>query len=145
MLLTLKKLFMFITKIISKETSIIFFALLVSIYAKSQTKGDNTAGWKSLKKTVNVSFASSNSRYAKEKVPVIKLQTTWQAKAWLGEKVNTQLLIWANSPIKNVRYSLSDLVKTNGKKIKSEQIQFSFLRYVWTDGYFNSGCGKRNA
>src|SRR5690606_17879897 len=46
--------------------------------------------WKTLQQPVMVSFASSNTRYAEEKVPFTNVQQSWNTTAWKGEKVHTQ-------------------------------------------------------
>jgi hypothetical protein len=48
--------------------------------------------WGKVPNGLNVSFASSNARFARELPPKLDLEMRWEAKAWKGEKIHTQLL-----------------------------------------------------
>ena len=98
--------------------------------------------WKTLRQPVMVSFANSNTRYAKEKVPLKNVQESWSTTAWKGEKVHTQLLVWTNQPVEQLTCTLSPLVNAKGKTIPSADIKAGFVRYVITDE-FAGGCGYR--
>ncbi len=98
--------------------------------------------WKTLQQPVMVSFASSNTRYAKEKVPFKTVQDSWSTTAWKGEKVHTQLLVWTNQPVEQLTYTVSELVNAKGQPISSADIKAGFVRYVITDE-FAAGCGYR--
>ncbi|WP_245905193.1 DUF4091 domain-containing protein [Pontibacter mucosus] len=106
-------------------------------------KAQQLAGsWTSLKKPVSVSFADSDTRYAQDQVPTLTQQKTWETTAWKGEKVHTQLLVWARREVPQVRVSVSDLKDGKGNRIASDKITTGFLRYVMTDE-FGKGCGYR--
>src|SRR5512133_3816669 len=81
-----------------------------SLYAEMEhpVKAD-PAEWAALKQNVNVSFASDNIRYPKEKVPVDALSQSVTLQAWKGEKVYTQLLIWSKTDLKSVRVDAGSL------------------------------------
>lgn len=64
-----------------------------ALFAQTQARQQ---AWGSLKNKVNVSFASSDVRYAQEQVPQVSPQKQWQTTAWKGEKVQAQLLVWAD-------------------------------------------------
>jgi hypothetical protein len=98
--------------------------------------------WSAVAKDVSVSFADDNIRYPKEKVPSGIKQTTWNATAWKGERVHTQLLIWTKKSISSVVYRVTDLVNKKGGKITAKNISPGFVRYVMTDE-FGRGCGRR--
>jgi hypothetical protein len=100
------------------------------------------AEWKTLQQPVMVSFAGSNTRYAKEKVPFKIVQQSWSVTAWKGEKVHTQLLVWTNQPVTELTYTLSPLVNAKGQTIPPPNIKAGFVRYVITDE-FAGGCGYR--
>lgn len=97
--------------------------------------------WSKLPKDVNVSFASSNIRYPKEKVPAVINATTWKIIAWKGEKVHTQILVWTKKEISGMSFEVNDLVN-KGNRISKENINPGFVRYVITDE-FGRGCGER--
>ncbi|MCC7524760.1 MAG: hypothetical protein IT250_08055, partial [Chitinophagaceae bacterium] len=98
--------------------------------------------WKTLSQPVTVSFASSNSRYTKDKVPQVQILKNWNTSAWKGEKVHTQLLVWTNQRLPQVSFSLGKLVNEKGQTISTEHIRAGFVRYVITDE-FAGGCGYR--
>ncbi len=103
----------------------------------------NTQEWALIKKAVNVSFASNNIRYPKEKVPLVSLQKTWNAKAWKGEKIHTQILVWTKVDISDLNIQVKSLVNKKGSVIPAESINAAFVRYTMADD-FGKGCADRN-
>jgi hypothetical protein len=97
--------------------------------------------WAKASHDVNVSFASDNVRYPKEQVPAVS-SDAWTVKAWKGEKVHTQILVWTKKNIAELTCQTGDLSDGNGHKIKGENIKAAFVRYVMTDE-FGEGCGER--
>lgn len=67
----------------------------------------------------------------------------WQAKAWRGERIHTQALIWSAAQLADVRLRVTDLSGDGDSRINAEQIQANFVRYVITDDLdtLESGCG----
>ena len=55
--------------------------------------------WSKITNDVSVSLVSSNTRFTKNLIPKISLQDTCIIKAWRGEKVNAQILIWTKIDI----------------------------------------------
>ncbi|WP_240348026.1 DUF4091 domain-containing protein [Longitalea arenae] len=104
---------------------------------------DARAG-KQVPSSVFVGFASSSMRFKKEGAPAIKQETAWRISAWKGEKVHTQLLIWAEKDIDNIRVVSLDLKDRQGHVIKKDNIVTGFVQYVMTDE-FKAGCGKRKS
>jgi hypothetical protein len=100
------------------------------------------AAWAALKQDVNVSFASANIRYPKEKVPSEALSQTVVLQAWKGEKVHTQLLIWSKTDLKSVKVEAGNLSGPSGSTIDPKNISAGFVRYVMSDE-FGNGCGER--
>jgi len=100
--------------------------------------------WENIPGALNISFASSNVRFAKEIVPTVQNQNSWTTSAWKGEKIHTQLLLWAKSNVAGVTIQLSDLKDQKGNSIKKENISSGFIKYVITDE-FRDGCGYRKA
>jgi hypothetical protein len=97
--------------------------------------------WSKVASDVNVSFASDNIRYPKEKVPAVS-SNELTIKAWRGEKVHTQILVWTKKTIHELSCQPGDLSDEKGHKIKSENIKAAFVRYVMTDE-FGEGCDER--
>jgi hypothetical protein len=112
-----------------------------------QKKADLTNAsneWNAVKSAVNVSFASSNIRFARELPPKVSTITNWKTKVWKGEKVYTQVLIWTKQDLRNLSFSIDDLKGSNGQTIKKENISVGNIKYVITDE-FRNGCGHRKA
>ncbi|KGE15620.1 DUF4091 domain-containing protein [Sphingobacterium deserti] len=103
----------------------------------------DTNSWAKLKKEINVSFASSNVRFKKSKIPTVPTQTKWSATGWRGEKINTQVLIWTKRAIREARVSFSQLKDNKGNVIGADHLKASFVRYVMTDIY-QPDCVKEN-
>ena len=100
--------------------------------------------WIGVQTGLNLSFASSNSRFVKELPPNVTKETTWNAKAWKGEKIHTQLLTWSRERASSFNLQLSDLKNEQGKTFKKENITAGIVKYVITDE-FRNGCGHRVA
>jgi hypothetical protein len=98
--------------------------------------------WDKAENTVNVSFGSDNLRYAKEKVPVAELTKSWNATAWKGEKIHTQILVWTKKDISSLGTKINGLKNEKDQIIDAKNIKASFVRYVMTDE-FGKGCGTR--
>ena len=99
------------------------------------------AAWNKLAADVNVSFASDNVKYPKEKTPAINTQTTWAVTAWKGEKVHTQLLVWSKKDLAAVEAHVSDLTGVSGARIPSASCKSKFIRYTLANDFFQ-GCSQ---
>lgn len=93
--------------------------------------------WESVKKTYVV-WASKNVRYEKNSVPTeINCSKTTKIKAWKGERINVQFLVFGNKDM---------MLKINHKGDFTNEIKTSFVRYVMTDELNKDGkgaCGHR--
>ena len=69
--------------------------------------------WSKLAHDINVSFASDNIRYPKEKVPAVSSKEL-TIKAWKGEKVHTQILVWTKKTVHDVSCKAGDLSDEKG-------------------------------
>ena len=106
---------------------------------------DDASIWEKMKSATALSWGSIDVRYKKKDMPTIAQQNLWRAKAWKGERVNAQAVLWTKSELKDVTVSVSDL-KCGSTIIPSSDINTSFVRYVMTDEYnkgSGSGCGAR--
>ena len=96
--------------------------------------------WSKIKNDVSVSLVSSNARFPKNLIPQISLQETFRIKAWKGEKVNAQILIWTKIDIPKLYVEVEKLVSDYGKTIEADNIRTGFVRYVMTNpGYEQFG------
>lgn len=105
---------------------------------------DDAATWNAA--GIGLTWVSSNQRYPKHDTPKEKISKSWSGKAWKGERVNAQALLWSNVNLKDVSIEVSDLV--SGKNtIPSSAITTNFIGYVMTDEYSNAegdcGCNDR--
>ena len=69
--------------------------------------------WSKVTADVNVSFASDNVRYPKEQVPSVSSKE-WTTKAWKGEKIHTQILVWTKKNIPELSIQAGDLSDEQG-------------------------------
>jgi len=121
--------------------------------------GVNEKAWEELEKPLYAAFGSTDQRYAKSEVPGIGLHIdknsgnsqyleaqarslSWQGKAWKGEKVNLQVVLWATEDIRNLKITATALNSDEGGTIPSSALKAGFVRYVMTDE-FAGGCGAR--
>ena len=133
--------------------TIIFFVLFLMgcNVCFSQIKGDYTEltdtkphddeqVWNQLPATPQISWGSTDIRYAKLDVPVLAKANRWKTKAWKGERVNAQAVVWTKIDLSEVRATVSDL--TSGASIiPASAIDLSFVRYVMTDELNKDGKG----
>jgi len=107
---------------------------------KNPAKTD-IAEWNKLENVVNVSFASDNIKYPKEKVPFSEPTKRWDGTAWKGEKIHTQILVFTKRNIPEVSFTVNDLVSEKGSRISKKNIKPAFVRYVMADN-FVEGCSQ---
>lgn len=106
---------------------------------------DGQEVWLRQPATPQISWGSIDVRYPKHQIPELKKNTRWQAKAWKGERVNAQALIWTRTDLSEVTLSVSDL-KNGTARIPAAAAKASFVRYVLTDELSKdgkTGCGHR--
>ncbi|MDD4514693.1 glycoside hydrolase domain-containing protein [Massilibacteroides sp.] len=106
---------------------------------------DSEEVWTKLPSTPQFSWGSTDIRYPKLSVPSVSKTTRWQAKAWKGERVNAQAVVWSNTDLKNAVLTVSDL-KSGSNLIPASEAEASFVRYVMTDELSKdgkTGCGHR--
>ena len=106
---------------------------------------DDESVWNKLPTTPQISWGSTDIRYTKLDVPVLSKSNNLKTKAWRGERVNVQAVVWTKTDLSDVSISVSDL--TSGSSvIPASAIKPSFVRYVMTDELNKDGrggCGQR--
>ena len=110
-----------------------------STFVESADPRPDTAVWRS--KGFNVSFGSTNTRYAKYKEPDIAIAKSQKLYAWKGERVSAQILVWTSTPLSQVECEMQAL-ESSGAVVPAEVMQARFVRYTLTD-VFGDGCGRR--
>ncbi|SDE30301.1 DUF4091 domain-containing protein [Pedobacter soli] len=101
------------------------------------------AQWANVPAGLNLSFASSNQRFAREVPPALNNSKSWNFNGWKGESLNTQFLIWTKGTA-TVSLNITDLKSADGNTIKKENLSTGFIQYVITDE-FKNGCGYRKS
>jgi hypothetical protein len=110
-------------------------------FIESPDPHPDTAVWRST--GFNVSFGSTNTRYAKYKEPDIAITKSHKLYAWKGERVSAQILVWTSIPLSQTECVTQEL-KSSGNVIPAEAVRARFVRYTLTD-VFGDGCGWRKA
>lgn len=106
---------------------------------------DSDAAWAKLAQSTQLSWASIDTRYRRLDIPKLKQQNTVSLKAWRGERVNAQALLWTNVDLDDVQITVTDL-RSPDAVIPASALCTNFVRYVMTDelNKDGSGCGYRN-
>jgi len=144
--------------IIKSLKNIISVAIILiaapSVFAQQHSQSDlpeltdpkpkDLKSWSKVSKTAGAGFGSVNTHYGRSSAPVItELQSTWKKKAWKGERVHTQVLLYSKKLLKDVQLEVTEL-KAKGSKesIAKENVQANFVRYVMTSyiGNLKQGC-----
>ena len=102
---------------------------------------DTLADWSNVSKRLNVSFGTTDVRYAKSSVPVTEKITGWQGSGWRGERISAQAVLWSAAGIEQVECEFTPFV-SKGCRLDAGIAQARFVRYVLTD-IFAPGCGYR--
>lgn len=106
---------------------------------------DNEAVWNKMTVPTQLSWGSTDIRYPKLSVPKLTQVSRWQTKAWKGERVNAQAVLWTKTALSDVSILISDL-KNGSSVIPASAIRSGFVRYVMTDELSKdgtTGCGHR--
>ena len=97
--------------------------------------------WTQVPDGLNGAIGSVDVRYRRDTVPILEGKTAWHARAWRGERVNLQIVLWSDQGLRQLRAIPSALRGEKGAKIESERIQVRFVRYVLADENFYA-CGR---
>lgn len=107
---------------------------------------DSEEVWKKQSAPTQISWGSTDLRYPKLSIPRLAKTNRWQTKAWKGERVNAQAVVWTTTDLSNATLTVSDL-KSGSNTIPSSAATASFVRYVMTDELSKdgtTGCGHRD-
>jgi len=87
--------------------------------------------WQGQKSGLNAAFGSTNELYMRTAVPELPaMSTSWEARGWKGERLNTQILIWSPDTLGQVRLKISDLRDPQGHVLKNSHFKANLVRYV---------------
>lgn len=98
--------------------------------------------------TAQVSWGTTDTRYAKHQLPLLKNQKNISLKGWRGERVNAQAVVWTGTELKDLNFSFSDFKDKKGNMLPKEALTAGFIRYVMTDELNKDGrgaCGHRKS
>ncbi|HWJ91205.1 MAG TPA: hypothetical protein VNR87_08820, partial [Flavisolibacter sp.] len=105
----------------------------------------NAAAWNTQTAGLHASFATTDELFFRTEVPVLEKETLiWNATGWKGERLNTQVLVWSTDSLNQIRFSVSNLKKANGKTITRNLISTQLVRYVVSNypyGAKDATCG----
>lgn len=134
----------------------LFIAILSIAYAQAQEVNraiiqevkdpypTPASDWLQVENGLNASFVSVDDAF-KHTAPPKKsqLKDQWKERAWRGEKVHAQALVWSKTPIEQISLTVSELKDDQGSRIAPDKIKIGYVRYVLTDhlGDLKSGCG----
>lgn len=102
-------------------------------------KPAQASAWHNIKTPV-VSWGNTDLRYNKSEVPTLKKAvTTESVKAWRGERISAQALVWSSTEVADLTFEISPLTGKGGEISASA----AFVRYVMQDNFLT--CGYRTA
>ncbi|MEO6218993.1 MAG: glycoside hydrolase domain-containing protein [Ginsengibacter sp.] len=90
----------------------------------------NLEAWAKQKKSLHVSFATTNELFLRTEVPDLEENNLWNDMGWRGERLNTQLLLWSLDTLYQIHLTVHDLKNQNGKVFKGNNIKPFLVRYV---------------
>ena len=98
--------------------------------------------------STQVSWGTTDVRYAKHQLPQLKKQQTVSLKGWRGERVNAQAVVWTGVELKDLNFSFGDFKDKKGNVLPKDAFTGGFVRYVMTDELNKDGrgaCGYRKS
>ena len=105
---------------------------------------DGPEVWAEIGAPVQLGWGSVDVRYKKLDVPDVRPSNRMKLKAWRGERVHAQAVLWTNRDLQGVSVQVSDL-KNGSAAIPASDVSTHFVRYVMTDELNpgGGGCGHR--
>ncbi|ANH83042.1 hypothetical protein A8C56_20470 [Niabella ginsenosidivorans] len=84
-----------------------------------------------------IGFADTNMRYSYPLAKNTTLASSWNGKAWKGEKISQQLLVYSDQQLPGIKVKATALKDAKGNLIAEGAFSVSYVGYVWTDGFGN--------
>lgn len=106
---------------------------------------DGVEVWNKMTAPVRFCWGTTDVRYKKLDVPDVKQAGTLRLKAWKGERVNAQAVLWTQKDLEGAEMTVSEL-KNGSSVIPASAVRTHFVRYVMTDELNkdgSGGCGPR--
>lgn len=93
---------------------------------------DGVEVWNKMTVPVQFCWGTTDVRYKKLDVPDVKQTGTLRLKAWKGERVNAQAVLWTQKDLEGAEMTVSEL-KNGSSVIPASAVRTHFVRYVMTD------------
>ena len=113
-----------------------------STYEEAKLPVEVTTDWTAVSAGLQASIGSIDNLYMQHEVPEVTQSTNWSGKAWKGERMSAQIVLWSKDSVQSVELKLSDFKTEEGATISADNTETRFVRYVITDE-FAGGCGHR--
>lgn len=107
---------------------------------------DDEAVWNKLAAPTQLSWGNTDTRYAKLSVPTVNKTSRLQTKAWKGERINAQAVLWTKADLEGATIQIGEL-KNGSSVIPASAVTTNFVRYVMTDELNKDrqgACGDRS-
>jgi hypothetical protein len=93
----------------------------------------------------SIYFVSPDILFEHNKIPDTLETREWSTRAWKGEKVHTQMAVYAAEPLHGVRLIWGDLKDDKRNRISADHVKAGFLGFVMADGFDakTSRCGLK--
>lgn len=82
--------------------------------------------------TINGSFESKFKRYQKNEVFSGTQTQNWNTVAWKGDRIHKQIVLWSNTNVNGLSYTINNLVK-GGNQIDVSNVKLRFGKYIKGD------------
>ena len=102
--------------------------------------------WKGVSTSrILAAWGNTNTRY-EATLPPQKTERSLLVKAWRGERISVQAVVWSGRDTEDLTYELTPAKDGHGHTLPAEAFETGFVRYVMADGLNpdGSGCGHRN-
>ena len=95
---------------------------------------DGMEVWNKMTTPTQLSWGTTDIRYKKLNVPDVKKTTRWQGKAWKGERINAQAVLWTKEALDDATITVSELKSGSAWYVPGGRSTIGRL--------FNDACGR---
>jgi Domain of unknown function (DUF303). len=113
---------------------------MLSFYGVEVENQIPNTNWSDITSGLHGAFISGYRHYQKTVLPDVPEILTRSCIGWIGERLNTEILLWTNSGANHVKLAATALTNDAGYTIPAENLTLEFIRYVLSDDGGN-GCG----
>ena len=106
----------------------------------------DASSWLNEKPGLHAAYGAADQLYFRTEVPGIADENaSLTLTGWKGERLNVQIITWSHDTLQQVRVSVSNFIKGNGKSIQKKNFQIHLVRYVMANYPYGSNeavCGE---